>query len=115
MDKIVLPEFGVHLSDRARLYKFNELLSAPLPRAETTEHILRIAAHVEEQGYLIVGLSQRPLRLRAPKAGEKGIVVAETTDQPVSYNRLCTFMRKTMRLQENQTRSSGSAVPIIRS
>lgn len=85
MDKIVLPEFGTHLSDRARLYKWNEALAAPFPRAETTEEVLRIAAQVEEEGYLIVGRAQRPLRLRAPKPGERGIVVGETTDQPPAY------------------------------
>lgn len=85
MEKVVLPEFGSHLSKRARLYKFNELLAAPFPKAETTEEVLSIAAQVEEQGYLIVVRAQRPVRLRAPKEGERGIVVAETTDQPASY------------------------------
>ena len=94
MDKIVLPGLGAHLSDRARLWKWNELLSAPFPAADTTEAILSIAAQAEAEGYLIVGHAQRPLRLRAPKAGEKGIVVGETTDQPAAYKPTVFFFSK---------------------
>ena len=83
MNPIILPKLGAHLlTERQRRNKPNEILSAPFPRAETTEDILAVAAEVERQGYKVVARQQRPVRLRAPKPGENAIVVGLTTDQP---------------------------------
>ena len=82
MKKIILPKLGSHLTERQRKSKPHEIHAHPFPYAKTTEEILAIAAEIEHQGYRVSAKHQRPLRLRAPKPGEKAVVVGLTTDQP---------------------------------